>query len=253
MRIKRFILPIILILNLTLPALSVESNEPETSKSIEVKNSNIPKFNDPLCLLVGLNNSELSYREVNGLAGFEFLSVPYRSDVMDLISELNPSQIIIKHPSGFVGLYSPDGQLVRGIQTVNGPELSYHGTTPPSILTPTETTSNYDSIYYPGTNTGGVSQGGLGYRPPPKGRNLRRHFLKLGSLIGITTFQYPGYFNAYSTYDKEKLLPSLLIPQIPAAIGTASAYADARLDQSEYNQARPQPRDYMFQPVVEGY
>ena len=69
----------------------------------------------------------------------------------------------------------------------------------------------------------------------------------------MAPFQYPGYFKAYSTYSQEKLLPALALPNVPLAIGAAASYADAKLDAAEYNNARSQPRDYMFQPVIEGY
>lgn len=253
---KRFFLTILIVLSISMPVFSEDSNDNdiEVNQRIETKNEDIPNFKGAVCLLVGLNSSELSYRELSGFSGFELFTVPYRSDIRELVSQIKPSQIVIKHPSGFVGLYSPDGQLIRGVQTTNGPEVArIPGAIPPSIVVPTDANSTYDTIHYPGSNTGGVSQGGLGYSPPPKGRNLKRHFLKLGALVGLAPFQYPGYFMAYNTYNQEKLLPALLIPQIPTAIGAASTYADARIDEDQYNQARPQPRDYMFQPVVEGY
>jgi hypothetical protein len=254
MNTKKTILIISMLVSLSLPALSSDNAVDEVNQRIETKVTDIPNFKSPVCLLVGLNSSELAYREISSLSGFEMFTVPYRADINELVDQIKPSQIIIKHPSGFVGLYTTDGGLIRGVQTVNGPQIAaVPGALPPSIILPTEANTTYDAIYYPGSNTGGVSQGGLGYSPPPKGRGLKRHFLKLGTLIGLTPFQYPGYFMAYNTYSQEKLVPSLLIPNIPTVIGAASSYADAKLDQSEYAQARPQPRDYMFQPVLEGY
>lgn len=98
-----------------------------------------------------------------------------------------------------------------------------------------------------------MPHGGLGYRSPPKGRSAWRHVLKLGSLAGLVPFQYPGYFNAYSTTKTEKLFPSLILPQLPLVIGAVSTLADSKLDQAEYEYARSQPRDYKFQPIIEGY
>lgn len=250
---KRFLVIMLLSISISMPAFS-EDPSVEVNQRIETKNEDIPNFKGAVCLLVGLNSSELSYRELSGFSGFELFTVPYRSDVRELVTQIKPSQIVIKHPSGFVGLYTPDGQLIRGVQTTNGPEVArVPGAIPPSIVAPTDANSTFDSIYYPGAQAGGIAQGGLGFSPPPKGRNLKRHFLKLGALVGLAPFQYPGYFMAYHTYNQEKLLPALLLPQLPTAIGAVSSYADAKIDEGYYNQARPQPRDYMFQPVIEGY
>ena len=235
-----------------LPVFSAPSVS-EPVQRVETQPSDIPIFNAPVCLLVGLNSTELTYREISSLAGFELFSVPYRSDIKTLTEQIKPTQIIIKHPSGFVGLYSIDGQLIRGVQVVNQDEFASGQGTPSSIIQPTEGNPPYENIYYPGAVTGAVPHGGLGYATQPKGRNTGRHLLKIGTLLGLTPFQYPGYFKAFQTYDKEKLFPALFLPQIPSVIGTISSYADAKLDTGEYETARSQPRDYMFQPVIEGY
>ncbi len=225
---------------------------PQTNQPINPKSENL--FNAPVTLLVGLSESELSYREISSLSGFELFSVPYRSDIKNLVEQIKPSQIVIKHPSGFAGLYTPEGQLVRGIQTVAGQEVSVNaGTLPPSIVQPEAADPVYENVYYPGANTGEIPHGALGYTPQPKGRNLKRHFLKLLTFTGLVPFQYPGYFRYFDTTQQQKLFPSLFFSNVQPAIGAAAQYADARLDSQEYANARTQPRDYMFQPVIEGY
>ena len=254
---------LILILNLSfivifsLPNFSSESNS-ESNKDtvvqrVETQPSDIPVFNAPVCLLVGLNSTELTYREISSLAGFELFSVPYRTDIRTLVSQINPTQVIIKHPSGFTGLYSIDGQLVRGVQLVRNNDFANGQGTPYSIIQPTEGNPMYETVFYPGSVTGAVPHGGLGYAKPPKGRGTARHLLKIATLLSLKPFQYPGYFMAFQTYDNEKLFPALFLPQVPAVIGAVSTYADARLDSGEYETARTQPRDYMFQPIIEGY
>lgn len=224
------------------------------SQRIETKPGDIPHFDSPVCLLVGLNNSQLAYREISVLSGFELFSVPYRSDIKTLVEQMKPVQIIIKHPSGFVGLYSVDGQLIRGVETVysNAIASSPQGV-PESIVQPSFANTPYESLYYPGSVTGGIPHGGLSYRRPPQGRNITRHLLKLASVAGLVPWQYPGYFKAFVTNEKEKLFPALLLPQLPLGIAAVSTYADSRLDEAAYEEARTQPRDYMFQPIIEGY
>ena len=217
------------------------------------KLSDAPLFKAPVCLLVGIDSAELSYNEISVLSGFELFTVPYRTDIRAVVSQLKPIQVIVKHPSGFVGLYSPEGELIRGIQTVFGTTNPPYAGFPPSIIQPTEANPIYENLFYPGTQTGSVPTGGIGYAKHPQGLAKKRHFLKLTSLLGLVPFQYPGYFMAYQTYDQEKLFPSLLLPQVPLAIGAASTYFDSRFDGVEYDQTRSQPRDYMFQPIIEGY
>lgn len=240
------------------PVLSFEDpySKSQIIQRIETKPEDIPNFTSPVCLLVGLQANELSYKEISSLTGFELFSVPYRSDLKTLTEQIKPQEVIIKHPSGFVGLYSAGGELIRGVQTVEGAtDTAYlHPEAyPPSIIQPYEANAVYENVYYPGSITGSVPHGGIGYVSPPKGRGVWRHFLKLAALTGLAPFQYPGYFMAYSTYNEEKLFPALVLPNVPLAIGAASSYADSRFEAQEYNDARTQPRDYKFQPVIEGY
>lgn len=214
-----------------------------------------PSSNTPVALLVGLNSNELSYREIAGLGGFEFFSVPYRTDIKTLVEQINPSQIIIKHPSGFVGLYSSHGQFIRGVRTAIDPTIQSTAI-PPSIIQPTEANPIAENLYYPGSVTGSVPHGGVGYTPAPKGRGIFRHLLKLAAFGSITPFTYPGFFtnsNTGNLLDQDSLFSSLMFPLVPTGITAASAYADSVIESREYNQARTQPRDYMFQPIFEEY
>lgn len=238
-----------------IPANSTDEIFKDINQRIETTPQDIPNFKAPVCLLVGLSGNELSYREISSLTGFELFSVPYRSDITTLVEQIKPTQVIIKHPSGFTGLYTTDGQLVRGIETLIGgtDTVLNPASMPPSIIQPQEANPMYENLYYPGSLTGSVPHGGVGYVEPPKGRNTFRHFLKLAALTGLVPFQYPGFFMAYSTYNQEKLFPALVLPNVPLAIGAAATYADAKLDEGTYQDARTQPRDYKFQPEIEGY
>lgn len=267
--IQYLFLVLFLVLNITLPNYSADLNDTKDLKENNindikpVKEANpisedLPIFNHPVTLLVGLNNSELSYHEISNLAGFELFSVPYRSDIKAVVEQIKPSQIIIKHPSGFVGLYSIDGQLIRGVRTAytenNNQIAGFPEAVPPSIIQPIDQGSgNFQTVWYPGAVTGTVPHGGLGYTPPPRGRNFKRHLLKIAAFGGLVPFQYPGYWRAGNDGDRAKLLPNFLFPAIPSAISAASAYSDARLESGDYEAAKTQPRDYMFQPIIEGY
>lgn len=242
------LLPLILIIGFLLPSFSY--NYPQQEEKI-------PTFSNPVALLVGLNSSELSYSEISTLSGFELFSVPYNSDIKTLQEQIKPSQIIIKHPSGFVGLYAPNGQLIRGVKIINEVTIS-SPFTPPSIIQPSEANPIFEDLYHAGSATGTVPHGGVGYTPQPRGRGIFRHLLKLAAFGTITPFTYPGFFGNQNIQfgfpkDQSDLLPALLFPVIPTGITAAASYADARLEAGDYEQARTQPRDYMFQPIIEGY
>lgn len=252
------LLTLLLSFSTVTPGFSFEDpySKPQITQRIETTPEDVPNFTSPVCLLVGLQSNELSYKEISSLTGFELFSVPYRSDLKTLTEQIKPQEVIIKHPSGFVGLYTAGGELIRGVQTHEGAtDTTYlHPEAyPPSIIQPHEANAVYENVYYPGSITGSVPHGGIGYTSPPKGRGVWRHFLKLAAFTGLVPFQYPGYFMAYSTYNEEKLFPSLVFPNVPLAIGAAASFADSKFEASEYNDARTQPRDYKFQPVIEGY
>jgi len=251
--IIKALLSFVLLFFVFLPAFSYEPYD--INQRVETTAEDIPHFTSPVCLLVGLNSSELAYQEVSALSGFELFTVPYRTDIKILTQQINPTQIIIKHPSGFVGLYLPDGQLIRGVHTASPSQVALQADVlPQSIIQPVEANPMFDNIYYPGSLTGGIPHGGIGYTVPPKGRGLARHFLKLATLLGLVPYQYPGYFKQFQAIaPKKELFPYFVGSQIPLGIGAVASYADSKLDEAEYADARVQPRDYKFQPVIEGY
>lgn len=257
MIMKKFVILTLIgfVLSLSVPALSHDSVFIDVNQRIETKPEDIPHFTSPVCLLVGLNSPELAYREVSALSGFELFSVPYRSDIKILVDQINPTQIIIKHPSGFVGLYTTEGQLIRGIETVRGTDIALAPhLIPPSIVQPVEGDPLQSAIHYPGSLTGGIPHGGIGYVEKPKGRNTKRHLLKIAALAGLAPYQYPGFFEEFhSIGEKDRLVPFLFVSSIPQAISAVSTVVDAKLDEKAYEEARTQPRHYKFQPVIEGY
>lgn len=237
---------------------SFEEHVPQVNNKIK-DGTQLPDFTSPVALLVGLNSSDLSYRELSNLVGYELFSVPSRSNVQEIISQIQPTQVIIKHQSGFVGLYTPSGELIRGVQTIYGDQTAnLNQTVPQSILQPQEANPLYDNVYYPGSAVGTVPYGGLSYDTRPKGKSIFRNLLKFLSFTYVTPpVPYPGFFNTDNftngTLPVNPPLGAVLLPTVPAAINAGSSYLDTRFDGIEYDQARSQPRDYMFQPVIESY
>lgn len=238
--------------------LNQDSQMPEPQPVTEKKER---IFKNPVCLLVGLSSNELSYREISGLSGFELFSVPYRFDINSLVEEIKPSQIIIRHQSGFVGLYTPGGQLIRGVQGIASADLaSIPGSVPESIIQPSQANPLFDSVYYPGgTAAGSIASGGIGYnKQPTAGRGGKwRNLLKLASFGYIGIPMYPKYFYGNATItgtDRgDSIFGSLLLPALPNAVSALATYTDTKIEAAEYEQARSQPRDYKFQHETDGY
>ena len=255
-----FLATLLLMLLTFLPCYSFDSVRPLIEKDgTTVQNETGSIFNNPVTLLVGLSSTELSYHEISNLSGFELFSVPYRSDIMALVGQINPSQVIIKHPSGFVGLYTIEGQLIRGVETTTASQIAgFPESVPPSIIQPTQADPIFENVYYPGSVTGAIPHGGLGYTPPPRGRSIGRHLLKLAAFTGVTPIAYSYYFNRDKGFfgfprAQNTLSGLFAVSAIPTGIAAASSYLDSRFEANDYNNARTQPRDYMFQPVIEGY
>jgi hypothetical protein len=234
-----------------------EDNQMPEVKPVTEKKERI--FKNPVCLLVGINSNELSYRELSGLSGFELFSVPYRSDIKSIVEEINPSQVIIKHQSGFVGLYTPAGQLIRGVQGVASSDLtSIPGAVTQSIIQPAEANPLFDSVYYPGgIPSGSIASGGVGYNKQPTGKGgVWRNLLKLASFGYIGIPMYPRYFYGKTNFigsDTGSIFGSLILPAVPNAVSALATFADNKIDAAEYDQARAQPRDYKFQHETDGY
>lgn len=253
-KIKYLFISLVVISNSLIPLVSSSNTDPYFSGPFKPsQDSNTPTAN-PVVLLVGISNGELTYRELSSFTGFEFFTVPYGTDIMALTQRIQPSQIIIRHPSGFTGLYTVNGQLVRGVETTIANEYQIAGTNP-SIIKPADANTSYRRMQYPGGATGSVPHGGLGYVPPKSGTNSsRNHFAMIVTNSAVVPFQYPGYFRNLNVLDGEaNLFRFLLSPIAPAIVLTAANYVQAMSEQKGYDEAITQPRDYMFQPELEGY
>lgn len=252
-KLKFFVLVALLVLFLPISSFAYDGFEPQPLPPQPITEYKEPMFKNPVCLLVGINSNELSYREISNLSGFELFSVPYRSDIHSVVDQIKPSQVIIKHPSGFVGLYTISGQLIRGVQPVAQAESStILGSIPQSIIQPLEANPTYESIYYPGIESGAIANGGVGYNKQPVGRgNFWRNLLKIVSFGYMVPFQYPVFYNGFP--NRSSIAGSLIVPAIPSGISALATYADSKFEAADYNAARSQPRDYKFQPEVEGY
>lgn len=71
-------------------------------------------------LLVGLKQHELAHNELGLLQGKKVIEVIRTGNWMNAVTKADASEVIVRHNSGFTGLYSPNGDLVRPIELADG-------------------------------------------------------------------------------------------------------------------------------------
>lgn len=172
-------------------------------------------------LLVGVTQSELSANENQALLNKKIQEIPFSGDWQEDIKIYQPDQIIIKQPSGYVGLYEPSGNLIRKVGLVNPPNISQY-TLPEAAYTQEKTYAQKGALgytsggtidpysartgdqraynYYYNRNQQNLAPG-WGYnqiRPQPSKGNAILNFLSFAPLDTVTPFNYPGNFGGGS-------------------------------------------------------
>lgn len=211
-------------------------------------------------LLVGLSPTELSSSENNLLAGKEIVKIPFSYSWLSNVKQVEPNSIILKQPSGFVGLYDPKGNLVRQVSVMDPViDSTYnYGTTANDPYFRQDMTSNrWDVLGYTtggrrnqysgltneviqnnhpklapgwGYNSqvrGGSSSGG------PNGGGVKNALLSFVSLLpadAATPFNYPG------TYTSLGMSGAYALGTLPHIGGLAAQVVRARDNQAQYNQ-----------------
>jgi hypothetical protein len=74
----------------------------------------------PVTLLVGLKAFELAQQEAPTIAGRKIIEINRTGNWVDAVKKTHAQQIIVKQNSGFVGLYTREGALIRAIEMQDG-------------------------------------------------------------------------------------------------------------------------------------
>lgn len=244
MDLKKKIIYICLGLSLCLSAvnISVKAEIPSTS-----------------ILLVGIKPNELSLNEQMHLSGKEVIEVPFNNHWQDSIQKYQAQEIILKQPSGFTGLYMPNGHIVRVVDLKIRPNHPYYNT-PPAPAVRNLQPKHWKQLGY---NTGGRRDPyraqavdrhaklapGWGYNrdlnPPKTKRQVFLDFLAYSPLDPATPFNYPG------TFDALNLSGVYLTGSLPHIGGLIQETQRAKANQQRYNELLKQTpqNDYTEQPV----
>ncbi len=71
-------------------------------------------------LLVGVKQHELAHNELGMLQGKKVIEVIRTGNWIDSVQKAEAAEVIVRHNSGFTGLYTPGGTLVRPIELADG-------------------------------------------------------------------------------------------------------------------------------------
>ena len=71
-------------------------------------------------LLVGIKQHELAHNEMGLLNGKKVVEIYRTGNWVDAVEKVEAKEVIVKYDSGFAGLYTPAGDLIRPIELADG-------------------------------------------------------------------------------------------------------------------------------------
>jgi hypothetical protein len=212
-------------------------------------------------LLVGVKAHELAGYEQELLHNKRIIEVPKTNNWQKVVDNSNASEIIVKQNSGFVGLYTPSGILLKSIDMADGsnPTKQYSSTPVQTMTYQEEVDFGYRvggridpykpiNVYEPKNNARLAA--GWGYNStrnhPESRRGTLSRFLDFSPLDTVTPLNYPGHF------DQRNLTFAYGIGVIPHIGALAAATLKARGDSQYYDESRINSGvpNYVEQPVT---
>lgn len=215
-------------------------------------------------LLVGIKPSELAEREEGLLNGKEVVQVELSENWKQSIERSRASEVLLRQNSGFVGLYSAKGNLIRTVELKDGsnplqtePYAAIHQDL---IEEQMDRDHGYIAggridpyrprtlIYEPQNNaqlTPGWGYNSEYYKPSSK-RSMLISFLNFAPIDTTTPLNYPGLF------DQRGLTTAYGLGVIPHIGGLAASMMRAGSDRKDYDyyrQANAVP-EYLEHPTI---
>lgn len=212
-------------------------------------------------LLVGLHPHELMNYERGLLDGKRVVEAMPQQDWRTMMKEVQADEIIIKHNSGFVGLYTPSGMLVKSIDMHDGSNYA----SADNQKSPVQRRTYLENFDYGYTSGGRIDPyqprsvvvepmnnsslaAGWGYNnqldQPKSKRSTLMTFLNFAPLEVGTPLNYPG------TFDQSNLTVAYglgVIPHIGGLIASSRRAKAEKQDYEYYKQQQPLP--YVEYPV----
>jgi hypothetical protein len=227
------------------------------------KANHIEQYDENVILLIGLKASEISDPERGILQGKRVIEVNYTDNWMETIKKTSADEVILKQNSGFTGLYTPNGDLIRNIELIADLYKKQNNLIPPGsqeITYKQQTDRGYSLAgrvdpYQPGTplsdrHDNKQLQAGYGYnsdfnRPKSK-RSIVVDYLDYMPLDTVAPLNYPGHF------DQHNLTWAYGLGVIPHIGGFIVARNRARANNKDYEYYKQQRAipDYVERPVM---
>ncbi len=216
-------------------------------------------------LLVGVRAQEIADNERGIFQGKKVIEIPRTDNWQSHVSSHGASEVILKQNTGFVGLYSASGFLIRPVQTID------------DVMNPLNTQNSgpsypdqvqrvaYQQYVYNPYSTGGIPNPyvlpptaeprnnarlapGWGYNTqidkPASKRSIAVDFLNFVPIDVVTPLNYPGYF------DQTGLTTAYGLGVIPHIGGLIARVVRGKADRSDYEYYRAQgPGDSVEYPV----
>ncbi len=217
-------------------------------------------------LMVGVQPAEIADINKNIIQGKHLIAIPLSDNWREDIAKNAADEIILKQNSGFVGLYTPNGTLVREVylhETAYDKEHLEHplpSTNQDIVYKHVEDygyrTGGRVDPYRPNTLTNASRRDnkrlspGYGYNSqsenPPTGKRSRFiDFMNFFPINAATPFNYPGNF------DNQSLSASWALGAIPHVAGLFATTKRASAEQKDYQYYSSQePSSYSERPVV---
>jgi hypothetical protein len=213
-------------------------------------------------LLVGVSANELAEHEKKILRGKKVIEIDKTNDWQKSIISNSPQEVVLRQNTGFVGLYTPNGSLVRGLDLIDSPNPYFVNQPIPAPVQDMV----YQEVDKQGYNTGGRIDpyqpiavyepknngrlaAGWGYnsqlnQPNTYKRSAVVDFLNFAPIDAVTPFNYPGH------YDQVGIPAAYGLGVLPHIGGLFAARKRAKAEQQnfEYYQRQGAP-DYLEAPV----
>lgn len=215
-------------------------------------------------LLVGVTADELADHELKILKGKKIIEVPYNLSWRNTLDNTHPDEVLLKQNSGFVGLYTPGGSLVRAIDLEAGNPYLEKNPAPPERI-PEAHEIEFNQLGY---STGGQidpyqAQGyhyepkdgsklapGYGYNPQVQQPRVFHKsawvdLLNFVPIDTITPFNYPG------TFDQTGIGAAYTLGAIPHIGGAVAQWRRAKSEKEnfDYYQSQQPPTHSDYPPI----
>ncbi|MCH2226524.1 MAG: hypothetical protein MK033_02005 [Candidatus Caenarcaniphilales bacterium] len=221
----------------------------------------------PVIVLVDLHTWDLADSEMDIFNDKKILEVTRIDGWQDIVSEVQAVDVVVKHQSGYCGLYTAQGEFIREITLKDQDIPSYYNE---KFLPNGVETQKSKHWRDPGYANGGLVDPyrphrearndeykindykrlnpGWGYKTVDNRKGVSGHifdFMRIAPLSTVTPFNYPGTYGGNNL----GLASAWSLGAIPAIGGLVGSIGKAKRDQENYDRALQAQEQFIDYPV----